>query len=67
VTLRDRLAGYQVTRVPDPVPVRLGWLLPGLSDPEEGGDGAGPLEGVGDTLAVLRAYRITRVPVPAAS
>lgn len=66
MTLRDRLADYQVTRVPGPVPVRLGWLLPAVCDGDDGRDDA-DTPGAGHTLGLLRAYRITRVPVRAAS
>lgn len=63
VSLQDRLDDYQVTEVPAPVRLGLSWSPP---EPAAVAERVGR---VGDdevgSLAVLAAYRITRVPTHA--
>ncbi len=59
--MRERLESYEVTSLPRPA-LRLVWSPAGAGD-EDGSMPTPPPPG----LAILVAYRITRIPVPAAS
>jgi len=64
VDLQERLEGYQVTSLPRRPPLRLLW-----SPAEDGGDedAATMQDCPALPLAILVSYRITQVPVRAAS
>lgn len=68
MSLRERLDGYEVTVVPGPARLRLAWSV--AQHPADHADDleeAPPRGEESASLALLGSYRITRVPVRAAS
>ena len=75
VELAERLEGYRVTAVPHgSAALRLVWSAPADAgggdaggDAAHGGDGRGAADRGATVLPLLAGYRITRVPLHAAS